>query len=501
MRVLLDTNIFIYREDDHVLLENLQELLRILSEAKAEIIIHPSSLEDLQKDVDDNRRKVMGSKIKTYVFLEMPPNPKNDDSYLNIVGSNTRGNDEIDNTILYSVYKDAVDFLITEDRGIHKKASRLGIIDRVLLMDEALLLFKDYIHTESIVAPPALKNEFVYNLKYEDPIFDTLKSEYPEFGSWFKKISREGRKCWVYCRRDQSLGAILIYKMEDEAIEAYPLLEKKKRLKIATMKVADRGYKIGELFIKMSTDLAIKNDIYEIYLTHFTKPPDQLIELISEYGFEKAALKKNGEEVYVKKLSVSLDDSDSISPMEVSKKFYPSFYDGNKVKKFIVPIQPKFHNKLFTDYRGRQTIISEHAGEFIIEGNTIKKAYLSHSRIKKMSPGDLILFYRSRDLQAVTSIEVVEAIYTGLKDSNQILKLTGKRTVFSHEEIDSLVNEGPISVFLFRHHLHLAKPLSLAELVDANILKAQPRSVTEIYEGSYAELKKIGGINERLTFH
>jgi hypothetical protein len=420
---------------------------------------------------------------------------------LNIVGINAGDNDSIDNIILYSIYRDAADFLITEDRGIHKKASKLGIIDRILLIDEALLLFKNYIHTDSIIAPPSLKNELVYNLKYEDPIFDTLKLEYPGFDYWFKKISREGRKSWVYYRKDRSLGAVLIYKIEDETIDANPSFPKKRRLKIATLKVADRGYKIGELFIKMSTDLAIKNDIYEIYLTHFTKPPDQLIELISEYGFEKAAFMENGEEVYLKKLTIIRDDPKLISPIEVSKRFYPSFYDGDKVKKFIVPIRPKFHSKLFTDYRGRQTILSEHAGEFIIEGNTIKKAYLSHSKIKKMTPGDIILFYRSNDLQAITSIEVVEAVHTGLSDSNQILKLTGKRTVFSREEIESLVKEGPISVFLFRHHLHLDKPLTLEKLVGAKVLEAQPRSVTEIYEEGYSEIKKMSGINERLTFH
>ena len=367
MRVLLDTNIFIYREDNYVLSENLQELLRILSEAKAEVIVHPLSLEDLQRDTDDKRKKVMTSKIKTYPFLETPPNPKDDLSYLNIVGIKVGDNEGIDNIILYSIYRDAADFLITEDRGIHKKASKLGIIDRILLIDEALLLFKNYIHTDSIIAPPALKNEFVYNLKHEDPIFDTLKEQYPKFEHWFKKISREGRKSWVYYRKDRSLGAVLIYKIEDETIEANPSLPKKRRLKIATLKVADRGYKIGELFIKMSTDLAIKNDIYEIYLTHFTKPPDQLIELIGEYGFDKVAFMENGEDVYVKKLTIGRDDPELISPIEVSKRFYPTFYDGDKVKKFIVPIRPKFHSKLFTDYRGRQTILSEHAGEFIFK--------------------------------------------------------------------------------------------------------------------------------------
>jgi len=103
------------------------------------------------------------------------------------------------------------------------------------------------------------------------------------------------------------------------------------------------------------------------------------------------------------------------------------------VKKFVVPILPVYHNKLFTDYSKRQITLAEYADEFVVEGNTIKKAYLSHSNIKRMQRGDLILFYRSEDEQAITSFGVVEAVYSGVKDVGQILQLTGKEP-FSHGE-------------------------------------------------------------------
>jgi rRNA-processing protein FCF1 len=148
MRILLDTNIFIYREDDHVLPDNLQELLRILIEAKSDVILHPSSLRDLKKDSDERRKKVMESKIKTYPLLESPPDSNRDIEYLNIIKNGYADNDAVDNEILYAVHKDAVDFLITEDRGIHKKASKLGINDRVLLIDEALQIFEEYLNKE-----------------------------------------------------------------------------------------------------------------------------------------------------------------------------------------------------------------------------------------------------------------------------------------------------------------------------------------------------------------
>ena len=222
----------------------------------------------------------------------------------------------------------------------------------------------------------------------------------------------------------------------------------------------------------MAVNLAIKNDIYEIYLTHFTKPEDQLVELITDYGFDKVAVKPKGErleDVYIKMLAIESNMTGSTDPIEISRIFYPSFYDGENVKKFIIPIRPEYHNKLFTDFRGRQTTLSEQTGEFIIEGNTIKKAYLSHSRIKKMRPGDLILFYRSKDLHAITSIGVIEMVYSGLNDSDQILRIVGKRTVFSREEIDALVKD-PVSVILFRHHFHLNRSINLEELTRSGIL-------------------------------
>jgi hypothetical protein len=204
------------------------------------------------------------------------------------------------------------------------------------------------------------------------------------------------------------------------------------------------------------------------------------VELISKYGFVKVAVKINGEDIYAKKLVVAPEAKKYLSPLEISKQFYPSFYDGESVKKFVVPILPEYHDKLFTDYPIRQTTLSEHDGEFVVEGNTINKAYLSHSNIKSIEPGDLILFYRSADLQSITSIGVVESIHIGIDEGEQILRLVGKRTVFSRNEINEWIKSKPVSVFLFRYHMHLPRPLELRELLDMGILKGAPQSVTEI---------------------
>jgi hypothetical protein len=498
MKVLLDPGIFLFQESDQVISNNIKYLLKILKQGNAEIIIHPLSIEYLERYIDELRRQTIHSEIQEYPLLEAYPDPKMDRSYLNAVRNSTENKNNISNIILYSVYKDSVDFLITEDRSIHKKASGIGIDDRVLLIDEALQVFINYIPEYGITAPSPLKNELVKNLDLEDPIFDTLKEEYPEFQNWFEKIASKGRRSWVYYRNDGSIGALLIYKVEDEPIDCTPSIPEKKRLKISTLKVTHVGYKIGELFIKLATDVSLNNNLSEIYLTHFTRPDDRLIELISEFGFYKVCMNSRGEEVFIKKLIIDKDEVQSLSPIDVSKKFYPSFYDGGQVKKFVVPIRPEYHNMLFTDFPGRQTTLLEHAGEFIVEGNTIKKAYLSHSNIRRMGPGDLILFYRSEDLHAITSIGVVEAVYTGIEDADQIVKLVGKRTVFSRKEIDELVKK-PVSIFLFRHHFHLDKRLSLNALTEAGILTAAPQSVMQISPEGYIKIKEMGGIDEHFT--
>ncbi|RZB29151.1 MAG: hypothetical protein AEth_01483 [Candidatus Argoarchaeum ethanivorans] len=499
MRILFDTNIFIHREDDKVILDNLQHLLQILSKMKAEILIHPLSIQELKKDSNKERKAIVQSKVGSYNLLESPPEPSNDLDFLSKVKQNN-DHDRIDNNILYAIYKNAVDFLLTEDKGIHKKAIDIGVNERVLLINDVLDIFKKEITVSKSISPPAVKEDFVYNLNLDDPIFDTLKKDYSEFDSWFENISRKGRKCIVHHRSDNSIGALLIYKFEDEPIAGTPPLPKKKRLKLATLIVSNVGQKIGELFIKLSIDLAIKNRISELYLTHFVELDDRLVYLISEYGFRKVSTNKRGEDIFIKRMIVENQYRTNSSPIDIVREFYPSFYDGENVQKFIVPIQPDYHSRLFTDYPKRQTRIDEHQGEFIIEGNTIKKAYLSHSKILKIQSGDIVLFYRSDDFKQVTSIGVVESIHTRITDPDEIMRIVGKRTVYSRREIEEMA-EKPTTIMLFYHIFHLPNPISYGNLKTIGALSGPPQSISGIEDESYREIIKRSGIDERFTIH
>jgi len=498
MRVLIDTNIFIRREDYSIIPETLQDLMRILQRPDVQILTHKLSIEDIKKDKNRERKEIILSKLKTYPAIDRPPDPKSDKQFLDIIGQSTTPQDIIDDNLLFCVYHDAVDFLITEDKGIHKKAEKLEISERIFNINEAHTYFLRLFPEFKVASPPSLEEVPVHNLDISDPILEPLKKDYgcEAFEGWWKKISREGRKALVYFKDDRRLGAILIHKIENESIDdTSPPLPKKRRLKICTLIVSHTGYKIGELFIKIAIDLAIKNDVEEIYLTHFTKPDDELVILIEDFGFYTSSKKNNGEDIFSKNLTCG---EDTKSPLEICTKFYPCFYDGIRVRKFIVPIKPQYHDRLFTDYPRRQTSLGEFWGEFIIEGNTIKKAYLCRASTKKMSPGDLLLFYKSRDEKKLTSIGVVERIYNNVRDTQKAIRYVGKRTVYSEEEVKDMTQK-PTKVILFRWHFHLKKPLSLNYLLRNNILKGFPQSIVELSHDRYQKIKEEGGIDGRFT--
>lgn len=502
MRVLIDTNIFISREADQVVSSDLSNLQSILYKLKTELVVHPLSVNELKNDKNESRRNVNLSKIKAYSILERPPDPGTDAKYSHTVGDPKTEHDRIDNAILFCVYRNAVDFLLTEDREIHKKAQSIGIEARVFLVAEALEYFNQLIPPiVQLPTPPALVEDFVYNLKIEDPIFHSLIADYPSFRDWFAKISREERKCYVNRRSDGSIGALLIYKLEDESIPSEPPLPQKKRLKIATMKVTHIGNKIGELLIKVAVDLALQHGIDEIYLTHFIEPEDHLVELIQDFGFYQAGTLQGQrpESVFVKHLKLTEPWLSLEKPVEISRICYPSYYDGELVDKFIIPIQPEFHEKLFTDFRKRrQRQLLEYQGEFVIEGNTIKKVYLTQSRIRKLKPGDIILFYRSNDLQAITSIGVIDQFLPDNAPAD-IMRIIGKRSVYSKEEIErSNVNR---SIIIFRHHFHLKESISLDTMIREGIVNGTPQSITQINPAAYEWIKIHGGINESFTVH
>jgi len=126
MRILLDTNIFIPLEDSSkVLDDSLCDLVKLANQHGHHLLVHPASKEDIARDSDGQRRAISLSRINKYPLLESPPDLSSEK--LLVLGlSQSKDNDRVDNLILYALLRDAVDLLVTEDRGMHKKSIQLG---------------------------------------------------------------------------------------------------------------------------------------------------------------------------------------------------------------------------------------------------------------------------------------------------------------------------------------------------------------------------------------
>jgi len=499
MRVLIDTNVLIHREDDKTVPRDLQRLLETLNRLRISVLVHPASLQDLRRDTKLVRSNVLQSKFRSYEQLSRPPDYRTNRAFVDLVGMPTKSNDDVDNALLYAVFQNAVDFLITEDRGILRKAAKLSTRDRVIPIDEALVLFSGILPRKAKTSVPLIQHVPVNNLDINDSFFDDLKEDYPEFLAWFTRVAKAGRECLVFWRDDGSIGALLIYKIEeaDELVDCTPELPRMRRVKLSTFKVTETGNKVGELFIKMAVEFARENDIGRIYLTHIVKSlDDKLVRLLLEYGFIKVGnSSRQDENVFEKAIRdpIRWDDTTILSP----RMLWPMFRDEKRISKFMVPIWPEYHDRLFIEFEGRLPTLFDSLG-FVLEGNTIGKAYLCHSRIKKISTGDLLLFYRSKDLHAITTLGVVEEAHANMRDAATVQELVDRRTVYSRAEIEETAKRDTL-VLLFTWNCYLDRVVSLDQLRKFGISDRQ--SVSEISHEQYIKIISAGGISGHLVIH
>lgn len=497
MEILIDTNIFIHREDSKIVPEPLRRLEKSLNEDGHNILIHPLSETEIRNDSDNERRRKNASRIETYATLGFPSYPSDDDTeFRQHVSEAESSNDLVDNALLYAVYSDLADFLITEDQGIHKKAIDLGVDERVFTIKQALEYFGP--EEATLSAPISIKRTKLAQIDLQDQIFDSLKKEYPDFRDW--AMRHPDRTTWVNYNQDGSIGAILILKPNEvDEVGADPSLDRRRRMKISTLKVAQGswGSKIGELFISIAIREAIHHELNEVYLTHYVEPEDYFVEIIRSYGFRRVSSTDTGEGVFLKRLIPGPNQNPS--RLEMSREFYPSFYDGNAVQKFLIPVRPEYHNKLFSTYSKRNRTLNEFKGEFNAEGNAIKKAYLTGAKNHQAEPGDVLIFYRSIDEKEVTSIGVCESAIYNIQTADEIRKEVGKRSVFTGSELEKHA-DGGTNILLFRWHFDFESPLPYNKLLDNDVLTGPLRAMKRISEKDYRYIKTEGGLDERFAF-
>lgn len=480
LRFLLDTNILIPLQDSYQVLEsNLANFIRLANIGGHQLLYHPATIADFERDTDAQRRSRNLQRIRQYPVLESPAAcPWNN--------GETGANDACDNEILYALECDAVHALVTEDRGIHAKAKARGLNERVYTIQTA----EDWLrrlHEPRKFDLPNIQVAPLHSLtpQLSTPFFDSLREGYRGFDEWFRDKAKENRMAWIYRDENEVIAAICIYVIQsNEVINDAGEHLAGTALKLCTFKVGDgvRGRKIGELFLKAAFRYASDNGCENLFIHANAERHDYLIRLLQEFGFEEQG-SYVGDLVLVKSHPVAPPSEPQIPPLEYVRRYFPHFRQDSSIQKFLIPIQPHFHETLFPDYQPIQPRLFGASNNI---GNAIKLAYLCHAQTKSIHVGDLVLFYRTMDEKSITSVGVVDR-FEVLDDAAQIASLVSRRTVYSIDQIDDMAKR-PTKVILFRLVKHLHKPVKYSRLQHEHIVSGPIQSIRKITDESFSKI-------------
>lgn len=393
-----------------------------------------------------------------------------------------KSNDAVDQDLLAAVLGDAVAFLVTQDDGIHKKARRLGVEDRVLRLSDAIATIEG-LFVRLPRPPPSVERRKAHELDLSDHIWDSLRADYEGFDKWLVGARREQRDALVIGEDPARLAAVCLLKDEPggEYSIAGPLL------KISTFKVSPEcsGNKYGELLLKAVFDQCATSQVAGIYVTVFEKHAE-LLDVFAAFGFDTIDERSSlGELVLHKRLHWTVEEATATSALDFHVAFGPPALKVAGTQPHLVPIEPRWHRLLFPDaepaHLDAETLFPATAGvETHPFGNALRKAYLCHANTRRLAPGDPLLFYRSSDEQAIFVVGVCEAVAVS-RDADEIAALVGRRTVYAYAEIQRQVKRADVLVILFRQAQVLrADPITLDDLKTAGAAVGWPQTIQKM---------------------
>jgi hypothetical protein len=501
-KLLIDTNVVIALEDPQPVQASLAELFRLCNEHSIGLFVDGANYDDVARDKDDRRRLVTFSKLEKFQKLRGIPIP--DEAVLvGRFGPIKNDHDRTDVRLLATLDSKAVDFLITADIGLHKRAAKASLESSVLTVEEALAWLKQSFATKSVVLPHVVERK-AYELPQGDAIFASLRLDYPPFDKWFDKCKRQHRDCWVLEIENEIAG--LVIRKDETHADAKTSHPGPKILKICTFKVREefQGEKFGELLLKQVLWYAQQNSYDLTYVTAFPKHAF-LIDLLKYYGFQETTTLGNGEVLLEKPLLKGPLPTLSQSTFDFDRLNYPRFHDGPAVNKFCIPIQADYHRRLFPEMAfGRELPLFPTAsfgpilsrGGSRTPGNTIRKVYLCRAKTTRIRPGDILFFYMSKDdrfaaTQSITTVSIAEQVIN-VSNTEDLIRLTAKRSVFSAEEMAAMdaTPSHPVKVIDFLLVGHVQPPVQLATLLSSGVFSNRPpQSIAQFSEERHQSLK------------
>jgi len=472
---LVDTNIFVTLEPfgpvgETEPFDEAAALQRRVHEHGHLLALHSGTRADIQRDTDERRREQSLQALNKYLVLDdVPASP----ALLEAFGASE--NDQVDALIASALEANAAHYLVTEDRGLRQRLARVAPLlgSRTLSLAGAIELL-DQLHPPAPEPPPLVELRPCYSISLDDPIFESIRGDYDDFDGWFQRSCQLGQREALIIDGDESLAGVCILKDEDDEEYGLPA----RRLKLCTVKVAEphRRQRYGALLLKAALDNAVRRGRTGLYVTVFDRH-QELIRLLDDLGFEMTPRVTGlGELVMWRSLLPPPEAAGELDGFEFNRRYGPHNLKLD-VPMHIIPIQPRWEERLFPEGRLQLEIVGENAAC----GNDLRKAYLSHATTQQLARGDLVLFYRSTDERTVRFVAVVEGTLRST-DAFEIVRFVGTRTVYTAEEIEEMTDDGRRDVLavLIRQARHLEPPWPVSDLIANNVILRAPQSIQQI---------------------
>ena len=352
--------------------------------------------------------------------------------------------------------------------------------------------------------PMDLQVQRFSDIDLNDSFFDSLRDSYPEFNEWYNKKAAAGATAYCYYV-DNELKDFLYLKIEEEKLsDLTPALPAKKRLKVGTFKVDNdnRHTTRGERFMKKIMDMAIAENVDEIYVTMFpTEELQGLIRMFEKFGFSHIADKPheggNAEYVLIKDMTTHVDDF---------KLDYP-FVKKASSNKYVLSIVPEFHTHLFPDSilknEKKYDLIQD-----VSETNSIYKIYLCWMQgTRNLKAGDKLIIYRTSDEEGkayyrsvCTSVCTVCEVktYRDFENEEEFIKYTNRYSVFKEHELRRWYkNKNYFIVIKMVYNIAFTKKVINMVMKEQVGLNPKYWGFFKLTDAQFDKLLELGEIDER----
>ncbi|WP_245650342.1 GNAT family N-acetyltransferase, partial [Millisia brevis] len=423
-RFLLDTNAFIALEPFDGQMEPglgpAAAFMRLAMKQRNHVFAHPATRDELTEGADRTRAMQRIAELSKIEMLAETPIS----SHLNdILGHPIpNSNNHRDLRILAALHANAVNFLVTEDAGLHRWARRVELGDRALTLADAVALLETF-EPLTVEPLPRVTSVESYALDLDQDIFTSIRGDYEGFDAWIAKVQSDSpnRECFIITEDPEAYAAIAILAINEPASHcSYDLPEP--ITKISTFKVAPSftGHRYGELLLKAILRSHHNHGIGSAYVEVWGHH-QPLIDLMGMFGYNDIGRSARGEVVLAKRYQPR---DRALSPLDFHVAYGPPAV-SDQASVFVIPIVERWHDQLFPECvpKSEQLMFPGLDGTTYPWGNALRKSYLCNAPTRQLKPGDAILFYRS-GRQTVSVVGVVEETSRS-SDAEEVLNMVG----------------------------------------------------------------------------